>query len=168
MHRAGRPGNVPKKRDHRAEKELDDRDGVSGRSIDDGDSERSRGIESDVVDTNSGTANDFQPARSFQQVRRYARRTAAYDRIVVDYPVKELLLGQRRYFVDDELRLGRKDCDTFGIDFIGDENAIGHYSERIGEGGTVVQYRLARLTPTSEERATIGQPSFSRWLRLLR
>jgi hypothetical protein len=120
---------VPKKRDHRAEKQLDNRDGISGWSIDDGDSERRRGVERDIVDADAGAANHFQSACLLQEVRRYARRTAAYDCVVVNYPFKELLLGQSRHFVDDELRLGQKDCDTFGIDFIGDENAISHYSE---------------------------------------
>lgn len=120
---------MPEERDHRAEEQLHHCDCVSGRSIDDGYPERSRGIERDIIDTNAGTANDFQSARFLEQISRYSRRTSSYDRVVVGDARKELVLGQRRHFVDDKLRLGQKDCDTFGIDFIGDENTIRHYSE---------------------------------------
>lgn len=152
---------MPEQRDHRTEKQLNNRDGVSGRSIDDGDSERSRGIERDIVDANAGTANDFQSPCSLQQVRRYARRTAAYDRVVVDYPFEEVLLGQRRYFVDDELRLGQKNCDTFGIDFIGDENAISHYSEPDLRGRNGRSILLGTTDPHKRDAPTLASnPAF--------
>jgi hypothetical protein len=48
--------------------------------------------------------------------------------VIVGNPGKELVFRQCWYFVNGELRLSRKDCDAFGIDLIGDENTIGHYS----------------------------------------
>jgi hypothetical protein len=117
---------VAKERDHGAEKQLDDRDRVSGGSIDYSYPERGRGIDRDVVDTNAGAPNDFQLARFLQQIRRDARRASPYDRVVVGDASEKLVLGQRWYFVDDELGLGQKDCHTFGVDLIGDENTIGH------------------------------------------
>ena len=48
--------------------------------------------------------------------------------MVVGDARKELVLWKRWYYVNDERRLSQKDCHAFGVDLIGDENTIGHYS----------------------------------------
>jgi hypothetical protein len=120
---------VPKERYHRAEEQLHHRDRISSRSVDDCYSESCRGVKRDVVDSDARPTYHFQLARILQQVGRYTCGAAPNDRVVVGDAGQKLVFRQCRYFVDDELRLSRKDCHTFGIDLIGDENTVSHYSE---------------------------------------
>ena len=132
----GRRGvrKVPQQPDQRSEKELSDRDRVSGRRVDDRDPECRRRVERDVVHAHTRAPDDAKLRRAPEQRLGNARRAAPDERVVVANPLEQLGGRKRRHLVHIERGFRGQQCDAVGVDVVGDENTKGH--GHVGRAGT--------------------------------
>ncbi len=133
-------------RDERSEKQLGDGDRVAGRRVDDGDAERGGLGDIDVVGADAGATDDLEATRASEQLGGDLRRAAADDGVVVADDVEQVAPGRRRAFVDVEPRLGAKQFDAVGIDFVGHQDIeASHRRERaVGSGRLAAERNVRR------------------------
>ena len=126
--RGGR--QLSQKADHGAEEQLGHGHRIAGGGVDDRHAEFGGDIERDVVDADTGTADDPQFRRGAQQLGGDSRRAAADDGVVLADAPQQFILWQRGDFINEQLGLGREQGESFRIDIVGDKNAKCHESTR--------------------------------------
>ena len=115
---------------HSAEEQLGHGHRIAGGGVDDRHAEFGGDVERDVIHADTGTANNPQFRRGAQQLGGDARRAAADDGIVLADAPQQFILGERGDFINEQLRLGREQGESFRIDIVGDKNAKCHESTR--------------------------------------
>ena len=80
----------------------------------------------------AGASHHAQPVRAAEQLVGDPCRASSHERVVFSDPLQQLRGGKGRKHVHGKLGLGREQCYAIGVDFVGDEDTVGHRAVREG------------------------------------